>query len=133
MTRPTMRACFLIASAVSAGFAGALGLLDACGAQADRHYQGEPLATIHGSVIAQSATAQAPPDVEAAVLWTHYSSTGYRPALVGTTVSATGSFPASFTFNMFEPPPADAEWRIGVEVSSSNGLPAGASGAPAGV
>ncbi len=120
MKWPMVRTRLLITlGAVAAGAAPAVSF-GGCSAQADRHYPGEPLAQIRGSVVTESATG--PSAVQASILWIHQSSSDpyAQPDLIGTKVPVTGTFPASFTLSLYDPPPAAAEWHEGAEVL--NGL-----------
>jgi hypothetical protein len=95
-------------------------LMAACDSQADSGYQGETLARITGVV-----KVDAPPSAsgtKAAIFW---SNTASDPDIsVGETVPVSGDFPASFTIDVFAPPPdhalndltqlGDNETRIGI-------------------
>jgi hypothetical protein len=74
-----------------------------CSAQVEPDYEGEPLATIQGTVV----TGDAPPidDMEAALVWSTSTEPGIDVFVVGRT-RVTGAFPARFTLDVLEPPPA---------------------------
>lgn len=76
----------------------------ACSSQVESDYRGEPIATMHG-VVAASAELDVP-DVSAAIVWVHADR---QPRLVGERIDVTDSFPASFTLNLYTPPPVEAE------------------------
>ncbi len=78
----------------------------ACSAQVPPTYGGEPLATVHGTIVAPSAS----PGGDAAIVWTTTAPGRYElPAAVGTRVPVTGAFPAAFTLDLLSPPPAAGE------------------------
>jgi hypothetical protein len=74
--------------------------LAACDSQVDSEHQGEPLATIAGSVT--SIRAAPPADSEVVVLWVN--SSGSPDLEGGDSVEVDGSFPAQFQLSMYEPP-----------------------------
>lgn len=76
--------------------------LFACSSQVQSDYQGEPVATLRGKVVAKKASLES--DVSAAIVWSTV-----RPEFFGERVDVQGSFPASFSLNLFEAPPAEAE------------------------
>jgi len=74
--------------------------LVACDAQVDSSHQGNPLATLSGSLTTTSATPSA--DAEVSVVWGVQSG---GLSLVGAdSVEVEGSFPAAFELSIFEPP-----------------------------
>jgi len=84
----------------------------ACSSQADTTYEGEPLATISGTVSALAGPAPAP--VDPALVWwpaqleqSDANAHVFVPNFVATQAPATGSFPAKFTMQIFLPPPDD--------------------------
>lgn len=78
-------------------------VLAGCDSQVDPDYRGEPLATLHGSVVAAS---QAPASGDAVIVWQNPS--GSPDLSIGVSVPVSGSFPASFTMPIYTPPPAEA-------------------------
>jgi hypothetical protein len=72
-----------------------------CSAQAEPDYQGEPLATVFGTVV----TTDAPPsgEIEAALLWNSNVPSDLSLRIASTRVR--GSFPAAFTLEVLAPPP----------------------------
>lgn len=112
-----------------------------CDAQVEPQYRGEPLATIHGSVVTQGTPA--PSSMDVVIAWTHrpapvtpgtslpppVGSPATPPTFVGTKVSVTGSFPANFTLNLYDPPPADQQMRLGYDYRSAN-VPGDTDGGP---
>jgi hypothetical protein len=101
---------------------------EACSAQAGRQYQGQPIATIRGSVVTQSSPA--PSSMNVVIAWAHnpnalapgqgtappgLGSPVPPPTFVGTEVSVTGSFPASFTLNVYDAPPSDQQLQLGYD------------------
>jgi len=74
-----------------------------CSAQADPEYQGEPLATVVGTVV----TTEAPPsgEIDAALLWLSYDPLDPSLKIANTVVR--GSFPAAFTLEVLAPPPPE--------------------------
>lgn len=100
--RAPMFACAALASAL-------LG----CSAQVDGEYQGEPLATIRGTVTSTRGALEADQPVVAAVLWyVQTPADQIEPKFVGDRVSVRGSFPANFTLDIFNPPPKVAEMTM---------------------
>lgn len=93
--------------------AGALSCLLGCAGQADTSYRGEPLARLHGRVEAASTQSEEPPPLAAALIWSQIAPNAdakvaiARPRL-GTSVPVSGGFPASFTLDVYEPPPDGA-------------------------
>lgn len=81
------------------------GTLLACSSQVESDYRGEPIATMHG-VVSTRAELDSIPDVSAAIVWLHADS---QPRMVGERIDVTDSFPASFTLNLYGPPPSEAE------------------------
>lgn len=77
--------------------------LAGCDSQVDPDYRGEPLATVHGSVAAES---QAPAAGDAVLVWQNPA--GSPDLAIGVSTPVTGSFPASFTMPIYEPPPEAA-------------------------
>lgn len=101
---PTL-ACAALASALSG-----------CSAQVDGAYQGEPLATIRGTVTSTRGALASDRPVVAAVLWYLEPSPGeVEPKFIGERVAVRGSFPASFTLDIYNPPPRSAEMRTTFE------------------
>lgn len=93
-----------------------LAALLGCSSQADTGYRGEPLATLSGSVV--TGTSLAPSSsVSAAIAWAQpkllfggasgqtLTDVGY----VGESTPVAGTFPASFTLDVFEPPPTASQ------------------------
>jgi hypothetical protein len=95
-----MRPLLLISSAA------ALASPAACSSQVTPQYQGEPLATIRGTVV----TSSTPPSqaVTAAIVWLTGTANVDLPKIVGTRADVQGSFPTSFSLDIYAPPPADA-------------------------
>ena len=84
--------------------------LSGCSAQVDSDYQGEPLATIRGTVALKSGALDGDRPVNAAILWVYQDSANqYQPKYVGDRISVRGSFPANFTLDVYTPPPAAAQ------------------------
>jgi hypothetical protein len=81
-----------------------------CSAQADPHYRGEPVVSVHGTVTTEGAPPSS--NIDAAIVWmktykTH--SAPYFTAKFATErASVSGTFPANFTLDVFTPPPAEA-------------------------
>ena len=71
-----------------------------CESQADPTYQGEPLATVQGSVVNDGSSASA---AEVALIWALPQQT--PDGLFGTSAAVSGQFPTSFTLPLFTPPP----------------------------
>jgi hypothetical protein len=90
---------------------GALGLLPiagvllACSAQVETDYRGEPVATLHGFV-ASRAALESEPHLRAAILWGTS-----EPRLIGEHVAVSGTFPASFSLDVYAAPPKEAELK----------------------
>jgi len=97
---PTLRACGRAALLGVALVVGAAG----CDAQADSTYPGEPLATIHGTVT-RSLPGPAP-DVTMAFVSANPFGGSDAPMLSGylVKVAVTGSFPAQFKIQFYQPP-----------------------------
>ena len=73
-----------------------------CGAQVSPDYQGEPLLTVRGQVVAHGSTTARP--AEAALVWVNLQPPFYF-TLMGTSVAVKGDFPMGFEINVFTPPP----------------------------
>ena len=73
--------------------------LAACDAQAPADYRGEPLGSVRGGIEAEGAL-----EGDAALLWW----TPGGGAIVRTPLQVRGEFPAGFSIDLFEPPPAEA-------------------------
>ncbi|MDI1451595.1 hypothetical protein [Polyangium sp. 6x1] len=71
-----------------------------CDSQVDPTYQGEPLATVQGSVVNDGSAASA---AEVALIWALPQQN--PDGLFGTNAAVSGQFPASFTLPIFAPPP----------------------------
>lgn len=85
-------------------FASALSLtsgLAACNSQVDPTYQGDPLATVQGSVDGDGSS----PASEVVLIW---DINDHPLDLVGTTAPVSDHFPAGFTMPLYTPPPDDA-------------------------
>lgn len=91
---------------------GSLASLAACGSMADPSYQGESMAKLTGTV--RSQLGEVPSDVTAAIVWatapfdeTASPTTPFllSQASYGTAVDVDGTFPSTFTLNVYEPPP----------------------------
>jgi len=101
-------------------------LAAACDPQADPGYQGEPLATLRGTVV--SAVPSPPDDLDAVLVWT--VSSGSPDYAVGQGAAIAGDFPATFRLDGFTRPPELAlndygpvEPRLGVAYTAA--LPPG--------
>jgi hypothetical protein len=92
-----IRRAFAFASALSLA---ALSLA-ACTSQVDPTYQGEPLATVQGSVDGDGSS----PASSVVLIW---DVNDHPLDLVGTTAPITDQFPAGFTMPLYTPPPDDA-------------------------
>jgi hypothetical protein len=66
------------------------------------------MATLKGTVVASAALENAPPMV-AAIVWTGIrdANNEAEPRMVGERVQVTGDFPATFTLNVYAPPPSE--------------------------
>ncbi|HMI93720.1 MAG TPA: hypothetical protein VK509_20240, partial [Polyangiales bacterium] len=82
----------------------------ACSAQVESDYPGEPLATLRGSVTARASALESVPAVSAGIMWSTID-----PTFVGERVEVDGSFPATFTLDLFAPPPSEAEAKTPVD------------------
>lgn len=80
-----------------------------CSAQAEPDYLGEPLATLHGTVVTSDAGPEG--DIDAALLWLPEAEEGRSLRLASTRVQ--GSFPASFTLEVLTPPPSSTNPESG--------------------
>jgi hypothetical protein len=90
----------------------------ACDPQADRHYPGEPLLTVHGQV---SGTPPLPP-LEAAMLWQRGPPPSTDDQELATRAPVESGFPAAFTIRLYQPPPAAARRTLAPgEVSFARG------------
>jgi hypothetical protein len=96
-------------------FLGVLFVIAACDGQAGTDYPGEPLATIHGTIV-NNVTVSSPVEV---MLWWIPNDDNISPKFVGQRVAVSGEFPAAFTLDLFEPPPAGSYRFSG----SAYGLP----------
>jgi hypothetical protein len=84
--------------------------LAACGSQADTNYRGEPLATLSGTVESQSGSAASGP-MDAALVWAQVEFSPNAQLIqsinwVGESAPVSGQFPASFTLDVYLPPPS---------------------------
>jgi hypothetical protein len=91
-----------------------LAALAACSAQAGTSYPGEPLATLTGTVqTASEDQSPSPAPMDAALVW---ASVQFSPSeqliqsvhWVGESAPVSGQFPATFTLNVYQPPPDSA-------------------------
>jgi hypothetical protein len=85
--------------------------LGACAAQVDPEYQGEPIATMRGTVVAPQAL-ETDKAVSAAIVWTAdtwFPDGVYKPKFIGTRFGVTGSFPARFTLDLYTAPSFEPE------------------------
>ena len=74
----------------------------------DPSYRGEPLATLQGRIVVPSG-ADAPKNVRLAMVWYAARLELRQPnSIVTEDVAYEGSFPASFSFHFYLPPPAQA-------------------------
>jgi hypothetical protein len=87
----------------------------ACDSVAHEDYKGEPLATIRGQAVVADPAFQ-PPPAEVVLLWGQANKDA-GPAddprafnLVAERVPVTGGFPAEFTLELRQPPPASARF-----------------------
>ena len=102
--------------------------LAACSSQASPSYKGEALAQLHGSVQVDSATPVTPPaPLETALMWSGvapyaFGKTTVSRREVGTTVPVSGQFPASFTLEIYTPPPALAMFTCSESGASPGGM-----------
>lgn len=92
--------------------AGALPVV-ACSSQVDSRYQGEPLLSVEGRVVATAAPTA--PEIDAAIAWIPVQAIGagtgvqpMRPTLVAARVPVTSSFPMSFRVGRASSPPEEA-------------------------
>jgi hypothetical protein len=96
MISPTIR--------FTAGALALTGLAVGCSSQAGPDYAGEPLAVIHGAVVANGTAASSPPaGAQAAVLWLPR-----KNVFTSATAQVEGSFPSQFSMKLYAPPPAEA-------------------------
>ena len=87
-----------------------------CSSQADTSYRGEALASLTGNVSVSSTNPPTSPlpALEAALAWNGTSPgsgkvvTGPSRQRVGTSVPVSGTFPAQFELQIYDPPPAEA-------------------------
>jgi hypothetical protein len=91
----------------------AFAALSACSGQVGTDYRGVPLLSLTGTVETSSSGAPVPQPVNAAIVWAqlHLDTTGKEtgePTLIGSWAPVQGAFPASFTLDIYEPPPAAA-------------------------
>jgi hypothetical protein len=98
--RMMRRTCWCLISIIAAA---------GCDAQAPGDYQGEPLATIRGTVRNE---ATAPPDGAELVLRWHHESEADQDEPVYEAIEVAGVFPASFSLDIFEPPPESTFGRL---------------------
>lgn len=82
-----------------------LASLVACDAQVDENYQGEPFATISGTIV-DERSAPVEGDVEVGLLW--HGKDGDNYGFSGQAVAVSAHFPASFTLYLHAPPPMQA-------------------------
>jgi hypothetical protein len=85
----------------------AVALLGGCDAQAGADYNGQPLASLKGTVQNQSGIPPAQ-QIDAALLWLAASSTSPDAIMSVTPVTIEKLFPAQFTITIYLPPPAAA-------------------------
>lgn len=83
-----------------------------CDPVASNKYEGEVLATIHGLVVNdQSAGQPSPPPLELALIWGSPDGNAFK--LIAEKVPVAGKFPAEFTLELHQPPPAEAGVNLG--------------------
>ena len=80
-----------------------------CDSQAPSDYQGDALGTIHGTIRNQAASA--PGAAEVVLLW-HLETEDDQEVPVAVRTEVEGSFPASFTLDLFEPPPEETYGQL---------------------
>ena len=80
-----------------------------CDSQAPSDYQGDVLGTIQGTIRNQAASA--PGAAEVVLLW-HYETPDDQEVPVAMKTEVEGGFPASFTLDLFEPPPEETYGRL---------------------
>jgi len=102
--RNTNRSLLPRTSVLTLALLGAAASALGCDSRAGEEYQGEPLMTISGSVVVNNDLAPA----ELVPALAFYAASGTKTDLWIHDVSVTGEFPASFTLDVFEPPPAEA-------------------------
>jgi hypothetical protein len=83
----------------------ALAATAACDAQAPAAYEGDALGTIQGTI--RNEAADAPSAAEVVLLW-HAESEDDAEVPVAVKTEVEGSFPASFSLDLFEPAPDEA-------------------------
>ena len=76
--------------------------LMACSAQVEPDYRGEPLAILRGALV--TGEQAAPSEVDAALVWV--TAEGQEDGWPIARVRVRGEFPAQFTIDVFDPPPA---------------------------
>src|SRR5215471_6290258 len=115
-------------------FAGVATVLYACSAQVDSDYKGEPLATLHGSIASKQALS-VDTQVSAAIIWQleDNESEDHRWKMVGDRTVVRGSFPASFTLDLYTAPPAKAQWTIEHDFPPDSSAPLVKGGTPVGI
>ena len=86
-----------------------LAALPSCDAQADVNYLGEPLVTLQGVVVSNSATL---PPLEAAMLWQRGPPPSNTDQELATLAPVETGFPATFTLRLYQPPPAAARRKL---------------------
>jgi len=74
-----------------------------CDGQVDQDYEGEPLATMLGTI--RNEMTSAPPSAIVAVFWVN--SAGSPDFFVGETVPVEAHFPADFSMKLYTSPPAE--------------------------
>jgi hypothetical protein len=94
---------------------GALLVLAACSSQAATTYPGEALATLSGTVKTSSSTSTTPSSgpMDAALVWANVQFSPDEQLIqnvewVGESAPVSGAFPATFTLNVYQPPPDSA-------------------------
>jgi hypothetical protein len=90
-------------------FTGTVLALVACSSQAGTTYLGEPLATLSGTIQSESDSAPTGP-MDAALVWAQVNFSPNAQFIqsvdwVGESAPVVGQFPASFTLNVYQPPP----------------------------
>lgn len=77
----------------------------ACDGQKDDSYAGDALASISGTIV-KDPSSNAEPGVKVALHWTNFVKDGDTSSSMS--VETSGAFPARFTLDVVQPPPADA-------------------------
>lgn len=118
-------------------------LLAACNSQVGSDYAGEPLVTVHGTIVNELHASPTSP-IDAVLVWNNGSDSSSDVESFPAKATVAGSFPAAFTISVYAPPPAASlndlgslgldDTRVGIAtVEAAEGVASAGEGSALGV